>query len=85
MIKRLTTAQWLQGGATFAAVGLAGMVSIQAVNQRFAANEPRQVETGKSDPAAHDPAAPCIAADGTWRNWSQANVPMLSPKCEDGK
>jgi hypothetical protein len=80
VIKLLTTAQWLQGGATSAAVVLAGTLSIQAVNQRFAAKEPRQVEMGKSDPAA-----PCIAADGTWRNWSQANVPMLSPKCEDGK
>jgi hypothetical protein len=24
----------------------------------------------------------CVDKDGSWKNWSWANVPMLSPKCE---
>ena len=34
--------------------------------------------------AGHQPSA-CIGEDGTWKHWHWANVPMLSPKCTDGR
>jgi hypothetical protein len=33
--------------------------------------------------AAAPEGAPCVDAKGSWVNWPWANVPALSPRCED--
>jgi hypothetical protein len=71
----MTGSQLLQGSLIFVAVIAVGALSINYVNRRFAGDNRSPMTT----------ATPCIAADGTWRHWTHANVPMLSPTCEDGK
>jgi hypothetical protein len=71
----MTRSQWLQGSAIFAAAIIAGALSSTYVDRRFTANAEAPAITSE----------PCVMPDGTWRNWPHANVPMLSPKCEDAK
>jgi hypothetical protein len=46
---------------------------------------PAPAPTTEPVPAPAKPASACVERDGSWRNWSWPNVPMLSPKCEAAK
>jgi hypothetical protein len=76
----MTRAELAMGTATFVAVIAAGFVSVAAVDRHYAAAD-------ETLPDRHDAQAPsasstaCVGADGSWKNWVWANVPMLSPKC----
>jgi hypothetical protein len=73
----ITQSQLVLGICIVALAIAAGVISERYVDRRFAFAAAADTET--------DPSAPCVNADGSWRNWSSPNVPMLSPKCEDGK
>jgi len=87
---RITRSQLILGIAIVALAGAAGVISERYVERRFPV-APR-AQNQSAEPAGASPAEPlpvppaaCVNPDGTWRNWSSPNVPMLSPKCEDGK
>jgi hypothetical protein len=70
------------GTATFVAVIAAGWLSVTSVDRHYAAIDNNL--TSAERPVAETPpssATACVAADGSWKNWVWANVPMLSPKC----
>ncbi len=77
----MSRAELAIGTATFVAVIAAGFLSATSVDRHYAA-----VDKTLSD--RHDAQAPsaasaaCVGADGSWKNWVWANVPMLSPKCK---
>jgi hypothetical protein len=86
----MTRSQLIQGIAVVALAVIAGVISEGFVDRRFASRQNLQDEVpgpaGKPPSEAFpDAPAPCVNADGSWRNWTSPNVPMLSPKCEDGK
>jgi hypothetical protein len=66
----MTRTELATGSATFVAVIAAGFLSATWVDRHFATAAP-----------APSASAACVAADGSWKNWVWANVPMLSPKC----
>jgi hypothetical protein len=68
----MTRTEFAMGSAIFIAVIAAGFMSAAWVDRHFAADV---AQTPSASSAA------CVAADGSWRNWVWANVPMLSPKC----
>jgi hypothetical protein len=68
----LTRTELALGSATFLAVVVAGFLSAPWVDQHYAAAVAR---------IPPDNSAACVTADGSWKNWVWANVPMLSPKC----
>ncbi len=68
--ERMTRTEFAIGSAIFFAVGAAGFLSAASVNRHYAA---------ELTPLASS--AACVAADGSWKNWVWANVPMLAPKC----
>ncbi|KZD24273.1 hypothetical protein A4A58_22530 [Tardiphaga robiniae] len=79
------------GLATIVLTIIAGVMSFDYVNRRFPP-KPAPVEQvteqdakAQTDPAAVKPPGVCVERDGSWRNWSWPNVPMLSPKCESAK
>ncbi len=72
----MTRTELAMGTATFIAVIAAGLLSAISVDRHYGA-------AGDRDPP-HAPSlssTTCVGADGTWKNWVWANVPMLSPKC----
>ena len=86
----MTRSQWAIGIATIVLTIIAGVISFDYVNRRFPP-APAPVEQvtaqdakAQTDPAVKTPEA-CVERDGSWRNWSWPNVPMLSPKCESAK
>ena len=66
----MTRTAFAMGSATFLAVIVAGFLSAVWVDRHYAA-------AGSATPAA----SACVGDDGSWNNWTWANVPMLSPKC----
>jgi hypothetical protein len=66
----MTRTEFAAGSAVFLAVAIVGIVSTAWVDRHFAAQ------------SAQTPSAACVGADGSWKNWVWANVPMLSPKCD---
>jgi hypothetical protein len=76
----MTRTELATGSATFIAVAAAGWLSVAALDRHFAeaavASADRSVAQAPSSTA-------CVGADGLWKNWVWANVPMLSPKCAD--
>ena len=72
----MTRTELAMGTATFIAVTAAGFLSTISVDRHYGA-------AGDRDrPDAPSPASSaCVGADGSWKNWVWANVPMLSPKC----
>ena len=64
------------GTATFIAVTAAGFLSTISVDRHYGAASNR----GRPDTPSPASSA-CVGADGSWKNWVWANVPMLSPKC----
>jgi hypothetical protein len=72
-------AELAMGSMTFIAVIAAGSLSAHLVDRHFANAEANK--TVQSAPASSTSSGACVAADGSWKNWVWANVPMLSPKC----
>ncbi|WP_441242261.1 hypothetical protein [Tardiphaga sp. 768_D3_N2_1] len=84
----MTRSQWAIGIATIVLTIIAGVVSFDYVNRRFPAPAEQaaaQDAKEQTDPTAAKTPAACVERDGSWRNWSWPNVPMLSPKCESAK
>jgi hypothetical protein len=74
----MTRAELATGTATFAAVIAAGWLSVASVDRHYAAAD----KAPDAQPPSASSAA-SVGADGSWKNWVWANVPMLSPKCGD--
>jgi hypothetical protein len=76
----MTRTELATGSATFIAVAAAGWLSVALLDGHFTeaavASADRSVGPAPSSTA-------CVGADGSWKNWVWANVPMLSPKCPD--
>jgi hypothetical protein len=68
----MTRTEFAKGSAVFVAVAIAGFFSTTWVDRHYA----------KAAQATPTSSAACVGADGSWKNWVWANVPMLSPKCE---
>jgi hypothetical protein len=64
------------GSATFLVVFVAGFLSAGWADRHYAAGV-AQVPSATS--------SACVTADGSWKNWVWANVPMLSPKCDSDR
>jgi hypothetical protein len=73
----MTRAELVKGSATFIAVIVAGSLSVHFVDRQFGLAEADKAR----DSAAESSTSACVGADGSWKNWVWANVPMLSPKC----
>jgi hypothetical protein len=76
----MTRAELAMGTATFAAVIAAGWLSVASVDWHYAAADKVPADRHDAQPPSTSSAA-CVGADGSWKNWVWANVPMLSPKC----
>lgn len=74
----MTRAELVMGSATFIAVIVAGSLSMHFVDRQFALAE---ADKARDSAAVSPTSSACVAADGSWKNWVWANVPMLSPKC----
>ncbi|THD53730.1 MAG: hypothetical protein E8A46_10110 [Bradyrhizobium sp.] len=77
----MTRTELAMGTATFVAVIAAGWLSVASVDRHYAADETFADRHDAQPPSASS--AACVGADGSWKNWVWANVPMLSPKCGD--
>jgi hypothetical protein len=81
----MTRTELAAGSATFIAVAAVGWLSATSLDRHFAATSlDNTLASDDRNDAPSPSATPCIAADGSWKNWVWANVPMLSPKCEAG-
>lgn len=67
--------EFAMGSTTFMVVIAAGLLSSTWVDRHYAA------AALPASPATPVSSAACVGADGSWKNWVWANVPMLSPKC----
>jgi hypothetical protein len=74
----MTRTELATGSATFIAVAAAGWLSATSVDRHFAA---AAVASANQYQAETPSSTACVGADGSWKNWVWANVPMLSPKC----
>jgi hypothetical protein len=74
----MTRAELAMGSMTFIAVIAAGSLSVHLVDRHFAVLEASKMLVPNDSASA---SSACVAADGSWKNWVWANVPMLSPKC----
>ena len=56
-----------------------------AANQRLDAPAPKSSPepTPEREPEPPSVSGACVDKDGSWKNWSWSNVPILSPKCDD--
>lgn len=77
----MTRTELATGSATFIAVAAAGWLSVASLDRHFAASADNRPASVNQDAAQAPSSTPCVGADGSWKNWVWANVPMLSPKC----
>jgi hypothetical protein len=78
----MTRTEWATGSATLIAVAAAGWLSVASLDRHFAAAAIDNSAASADQNAAQTPSSTaCVGADGSWKNWVWANVPMLSPKC----
>jgi hypothetical protein len=78
----MTRTAFAMGSMTFIGVIAVGSLSVHLVDRHFAIAETNKKRApNDSAPASSPSSGPCVAADGSWKNWVWANVPMLSPKC----
>ena len=75
----MTRTELTTGSATLIVVATAGWLSVAALDRHFAAAALDNSAASDDQNAARTTA--CVGADGSWKNWVWANVPMLSPKC----
>jgi hypothetical protein len=73
----MTRTEFATGSGVFLAVAVAGFFSAARVDRHYA--KAAALSASQTTPAS---SAACVGADGFWKNWVWANVPMLSPKCE---
>jgi len=69
----MTRTELAMGSAISIAVIVAGVLSATWVDRHYATTAAQTPSTSS---------AACVTADGSWKNWVWANVPMLSPKCD---
>jgi hypothetical protein len=78
----MTRTELAAGSATFIAVAAAGWLSVTSLDRHFAAAAVDNNFASGDQHQAQTPSPPaCVGADGSWKNWVWANVPMLSPNC----
>ena len=77
----MTRTELAMGTAMFVAVIAAGFLSATSVDRHYAAAVDRTLANRHDAQAPSASSAACVGADGSWKNWVWANVPMLSPKC----
>lgn len=73
----MTWAQFAKGSATFLVVIVAGIVSETYLDRHFVSDTDKAASSDSVDASS----AACVDNDGSWKNWSWSNVPILSPKC----
>ena len=80
----MTRTEFATGSATLIAVAAAGWLSVALLDRHFAvAAIDNSAASGDQNQAPTPSSTACVSADGSWKNWVWANVPMLSPKCAD--
>jgi autotransporter translocation and assembly factor TamB len=78
----MTRTELALGSATFIAVAIVGWLSATSLDRHFAAAALDNSLASDDQNKVSTPSSPaCVGADGSWKNWVWANVPMLSPKC----
>jgi hypothetical protein len=78
----MTRTELATGSATFIAIAAAGWLSVTSLDRHFAdAAAGNSLASGNQNQAPTPSSMACVGADGSWKNWVWANVPMLSPKC----
>jgi hypothetical protein len=79
----MTRTKFAAGSTTFIAVIAAGFVSVNYLDRHFVTSADKNpASPGRLEaPAPSTRSGACVDANGTWKNWVWANVPMLSPKC----
>lgn len=78
----MTRTELATGSATLIAVTAAGFLSATSVDRHYAAAGNSAASADRHDAETPSTSATaCVGADGSWKNWVWANVPMLSPKC----
>jgi hypothetical protein len=75
-------AEFAKGSATFLVVIVAGFVSEIYLDRYFASEADNKAASSDS---AEAPSAACVDNEGSWKNWSWSNVPILSPKCRENR
>ena len=80
----MTRAEFAKGSATFVMVIIAGIFSERYLDRHFAADEVN-TQAASSDTVEATSSATCVEKDGSWKNWSWSNVPILSPKCRNDR
>ncbi len=74
----MTRSELAKGSATFLVVIVAGFLSESYLDRHFVAEtDKKAASTESTEPSS----AACVGKDGSWKNWSWSNVPILSPKC----
>jgi len=84
----MTRAEFAKGSATFLVVIVAGWLSEAYLDRHLPAAEMDRKATSSDGTEASAPStlpAPCVAKDGSWKNWPWSNVPILSPKCREDR
>ena len=77
----MTRAEFVKGSATFLVVIVAGVLSEIYLDRHFAS----ETDKAASSDSAEKSSAACVERDGSWKNWSWSNVPILSPKCREDR
>ena len=87
--QNMTRSELLKGLMVFAAVLSSGLISAIFLDRYFADHPSTRAVALDSDSRKHLDAlglpSACVDADGFWKNWSWANVPMLSPECRSDR
>jgi hypothetical protein len=78
----MTRAELAKGSVTFIMVIVAGIFSEGVLDRHFVAIDK---QAASNDGVGTTPSAACVETDGSWKNWSWSNVPILSPKCRDDR
>ena len=77
----MTRAEFVKGSATFLVVIVAGVLSEIYLDRHFTS----EADKAASSDSTETPSAACVEKDGSWKNWSWSNVPILSPKCREDR
>ena len=73
----MTQSELAKGSATFLAVIVAGFLSESYLDRHLVTETNKATSSESTEPSL----AACVEKDGSWKNWSWSNVPILSPKC----
>jgi hypothetical protein len=84
----MTLAEFAKGTTTFVLVIVAGLLSETYLDRHLPARETHQQALPSDGAEAKAPSTAstaCVENDGTWKNWSWSNVPILAPKCPEDR